>query len=163
MSLGRRMLIGLWSLSFLSCHDPRQGIVISPGTNASVTVAALVVGRESGIDSLVTVSLRLNPGSAVGRLGSLTGSVGFDTLRLRFLGDATDSDGAVRAVHAKQGLVRIAALSTSGLVSPVVKLRFSVHDRAALATLVLQISELHTLDATDVRGSLVISPVAGTR
>jgi hypothetical protein len=146
-----------------ACHESARDRALSPVSGADRTVAALVVEGASSEGSTALVHLRLVAGSDVGVLGSVTAAVDYDTLALRFVGESSVEGGGLRAVHADRGRVRVAVASAVGLDPVVVGLRFRVQDASALARLTLEVSELHRVDATDARASLVIAPVAGVR
>lgn len=143
----------------VACHEAARDRMLSPASGTDRTLASLVVQREAERDSTALVLVRLVAGSEVGTLGSVTASVAFDTLALRFLADASPAGNVLRAVRADEGRVRIAAAASAGLDTVVARLRFRVIDPGGLRALDLQVSELHKLDAADARASLVVAPV----
>ena len=95
---------------------------------------------------------------------SMTAAVAYDTTRLRYLSDANPSDGAMRAVNATRGRVMIAAAHATGFTGDVfARVRFVARDASAAQTLLLQLSELHLSDGTDVRGRTTVLPMAVTK
>lgn len=147
------------ALLLVACHETPRERMLSPASGADRTLASLVVHRETPGDSTALVLVRLVAGREVGMLGSVTAAVAFDTVALRFMGEESPGGPALRALHAQGGRVRVAAAAAGGLDTVVAGMRFRVVDPAALRTLGLQVSELHTLDAADARASLVMAPV----
>ena len=160
-----RMLRAVCAVALLAaCRDAARDTVLTPRPAIESGTAGLVVERLAD-DTTLTVMIRLSPGLDSGPVGSLTASIDYDTTALRFERDATISDGAFRAVHDDRGRVRVAVASASGLPTGVVaSLRFSVRTQhgldAKLATLGLQLVELHDLGARDVKASMSVLPVS---
>lgn len=124
--------------------------------------ATLGIARAADNDSTYIVTLRLDSAATISRVGSVTAAIDFDTARVRFVGDASPADNALRAAHADRGRVRMAAASAQGLESTaLMQLTFVTHDEAALASMKLDVSELHLLDATDLKRTLNVLPPSG--
>ncbi len=151
------------------CRDTPRAGVLSPGLqNADEGGPAhivLVIERDSSDIALASGSaergylatLRLDDATPMS-VGSITAALDFDSTRVRFLGDASPADAALRAVHVDRGRVRIAAASAVGLPNDaLVRLRFASRDTLALRTLKLAVSELHALDATDLARAMSVS------
>ena len=147
-----------------ACRDGARDTMLTPRPAIESSTAGLVVERLAG-DSTLTVLIRLSPALDAGPVGSITASVDYDTTALRFMNDATPSDGAFRAVHDDRGRVRVAVASVSGLpMGDVASLRFSVRTAkgldAQLSALILQVVELHDLGARDMKPRLAVVPVS---
>jgi len=141
-----------------ACHDtPRtDGTAPTPTTQRT---ARLVVELASTADSVFSVDVRVSR-IADQRVGSVTAAVLYDTTRIRYVDDASPSDGAVRAAHASGGRVMVATAHPLGFEGETVaRMRFVARDTAAWRTFVLQVRELHLLDAADARGALQTLPV----
>ncbi len=92
---------------------------------------------------------------------SLTAAVTYDSTRLRFLGDASPSDGAMRAAHAARGRVTVAVAHATGFTGELfATLRFAARDADAYRTLSLQLTELHLYDGTDMHPRTTVLPTA---
>ena len=158
-----RVLVGAAAL-LSACRDAARDTMLTPRPAIDNRTAGLVVERLASDDSTVTVVIRLSPGLDLGPVGSVTASIDYDTTAMRFVRDASPSDGALRAVHDDRGRVRVAVASVSGLpTGDVARLRFSLRTAerldATLAALALQVVELHDLSARDMKVGLVVLPV----
>jgi len=144
-------------LALAACRDTESAASIAPTPRLSRS-AQLEVSPALAGDSVITVSLRvLNPGAVA--IASITASIDFDTTRVRYLSEVSLGDGALRAAHAERGRVVIAAAHATGFAEPILaQLRFVARDSAAIRSLQLRISELHSADAHDARTQLTISP-----
>ncbi len=147
-----------------ACRDAARDTMLTPRPAIESRTAGLVIERLANDDSTVTVMLRLSPGLDLVPVGSITASIDYDTTAMRFVREASTSDGALRAVHDDRGRVRVAVASASGLTTgDVASLRFSVRTAERLTgtfgTLALQVIELHDLGARDVKASLAVLPV----
>lgn len=153
-----RAVIALTALTLAACHDTpgTDGTAPAPSTQrtARLVVEPAVVG-----DSVLTVAVRVSR-VAEQRVGSMTAAVLYDTTRLRYLDDASPTDGAVRAAHAAGGRVLVATAHPLGFDDETVaRVRFVSRDSAAWRSFVLQVRELHLLDAADARRTLQTLPV----
>ncbi len=102
--------------------------------------------------------------AAATRVASVTAAIFYDTTRLHFVQDASPTDGAMRASHARDGRVVMAAAHALGFEDDAVaRVTFVARDSAAYETLRLQVSELHLLDASDVRPLVTLLPVEVVR
>jgi hypothetical protein len=111
-------------------------------------------------DSTVVLALRLTGFGAV-RVASVSAQVDFDTLAMRFVEDASRSDGGIRAVRDARGRIMLAAAHAEGFPEEVVaQLRFVARSAEPTRVLALTVTELHLVDATDARAGLVVSPSA---
>jgi hypothetical protein len=146
----------LWiALLLAACRD--TATLTRPTTsNAPRSITPkLVVRADTGSTVLVTLALDV---SGVGMLGSFTGRVHFASASLEYVGDVAIGDGTTRAINRVGDVVRVAAISTSGVnAARLVTLRFRVIDRTALATMRFDLDEVHELSATNLL-SLVRSP-----
>lgn len=141
-----------------ACRDTPGADGTAP-TPVAQRTARLVVEPIATTDSVISVELRVSR-VADQRVGSVTAAVMYDTTRLRYFGDASPSDGAVRAAHASGGRVMVATAHPLGFESETVaRVRFVAQDTVAWRTLVLQVRELHLLDAVDARRALQTLPV----
>jgi hypothetical protein len=146
-----------------ACRDTLGDGAISPQPNLPPTAQLVIMPVVAG-DSVITVDVRLSgltgTNDAVKPV-SMTAAVQYDTTRLRYLADASPSDGAMRAVHAARGRVMIAAAHATGFTGDVfARVRFVARDASAGLSLSLQLSELHLSDATDVRDRTTVLPTA---
>jgi hypothetical protein len=151
-----------------ACRDTLGDGAVNPLRSTQPTAQLVVTPAVAG-DSVITVDVRVSglSGAAESANGqakavSMTAAVAYDTTQLRYLADASPSDGALRAVNAARGRVMIAAAHATGFTSDVfARVRFVARSERAAATLSLQLSELHLQDATDVRGRTTVLPTAG--
>ena len=146
-----------------ACRDTLGDSAISPLPSTPPTAQLVIMPAAPG-DSVLTVDVRvsgLTGSSDAVKAVSMTAAVQYDTTRLRYLADASPSDGAMRAVHAARGRVMIAAAHATGFTGDVfARVRFVARDASAGLSLTLQLSELHLSDATDVRGRTTVLPTA---
>ena len=145
-----------------ACRDGATSGAIAPAPTTPQT-ARLVVEPPAPTDSVITVAVRVSRPTAQ-RIGSMTAGIVYDSTRLRFAGDVSPADGALRAAHASRGRVMIAVAHASGFDDDVLaRLRFVARDSVAFRSLGLQVTELHLLDASDVKGKLSVLPVEVVR
>jgi hypothetical protein len=145
-----------------ACRDGANGGAIAPVPTTQRT-ARLVVEPPLPADSVITVALRVSQPTAP-RIGSMTAGVVYDSTVLRFVGDVPPADGALRAAHASRGRVMIAVAHAAGFENDVLtRIRFVARDAQAYRSLGLQVTELHLLDASDVKATLSILPVEVVR
>ncbi len=145
-----------------SCRENARVSMVSPAPDVRPMTATLAIARIADNDSTYSVSLRLDSAATISRVGSVTAAIDFDSTRVRFVGDASPADNALRAAHVDRGRVRIAAASANGLdADALMRLTFVTHDAAALTAMRLSVSELHLLDATDLKRTLNVLPASG--
>ena len=147
----------LWvTLLLAGCRDT-SSLTRPTTSNAPRSITPkLVVQNDTG--STVLVTLALDVGGNVGKLGSFTGRVHFNTASLEYLGEVAVGDGTMRAVNRVDNVIRVAGISSSGLnAARLGSFRFRVIDRAALAAMRFDLEEVHELSTTNLL-SLVRSP-----
>lgn len=143
-----------------ACRDGATSGAIAPTTQQT---ARLVVEPARAADSVITVAVRVSR-PTVQRIGSMTAGIVYDSTRLRFLDDVSPADGALRAAHASRGRVMIAVAHVSGFEEDVLaRIRFVGRDSLAYRSLGLQVTELHLVDASDVKATLSVLPVEVVR
>jgi hypothetical protein len=134
----------------MSCAEPTHSRGPSTQAAPSAIVPHLVVSSVIGQDVIVTVSIEVH--GDVGRVGSLTADVSYDSTALAFQEAVALNDGAMRAVNPTAGLLRFAVISSQGLdAERLAEFHFHVRDAAALARMQLEIRELHTLSRSDLK------------
>ena len=149
------------TLAFAACRDNPRTSVFSPTPEVRPMTATLAIERVADNDSTYAVTLRLDSAAAISRVGSVTASIDFDSTRVRFVSDASSADNALRAAHVDRGRLRIAAASANGLAADaLIRLTFVTHDATALTAMRLDVSELHLLDATDLKRTLNVRPAS---
>lgn len=140
------------------CRDGANNGAIAP-TPTTQQTARLVVEPPAPTDSVITVAIRVSRPTAQ-RIASMTAGVVYDSAVLRYAGDVSPDDGALRAAHANRGRVMIAVAHTSGFDDDVLaRIRFVARDSLAYRSLSLQVTELHLLDASDVKAKLSMLPI----
>ena len=168
MTAAVRVLAALSGALLMSaCRETLGDGAVSPLPNTQPT-AQLVFTPPAVGDSVITVDVRVSGLLGVGESASgqakavsMTAAVTYDSTQLRYLADASPSDGALRAVHAARGRVMIAAAHATGFTTDVfARVRFVTRNVNAASTLSLQLSELHLSDATDLRGRTTVLPTA---
>ncbi|QJR36186.1 hypothetical protein [Gemmatimonas groenlandica] len=168
MTAGWRVAAVLsFALAASACRDTLGDGAVNPLPSTQATAQLVITPAMAG-DSVITVDVRVSgldgmgaSSSAQAKAVSMTAAVAYDTTQLRYLTDASPSDGALRAVNAGRGRVMIAAAHATGFTSDVfARVRFVARSEQAAATLSLQLSELHLSDATDVRERLTVLPTA---
>ena len=166
------MMVALSALMLLAagCKDTLGEGAVDPLPSTQLTAQLLVTPGVGG-DSVITVDVRVNGLHGVGELAkavSMTAAVAYDTTRLRYLADASPSDGGMRAVNATRGRVLIAAAHATGFTTDVLaRVRFMVRDAGTKAaanvnvfsSLALQLSELHLSNASDARDRTAVLPM----
>ena len=150
----------IWvALLVAACRDT-TGLTRPTASNAPRTITPkLLVLNDTGKTALVTVALDVS--GNVGKLGSFTGRLHFDPASLEYDGEVAVGDGTTRATNRVGDVIRVAGISTSGVnAARLVTFRFTVLDRAALATLRFDLEEVHEVSATNLL-SLVRAPNPG--
>lgn len=150
--------IALGSLLWLgACRDTERAATSAPAPAASFSAQLIVTAPPVG-DSVATATVRVdNPGAV--RIASMTATVIYDTLRVHYLGDVPQSDGALRATNGARGRVVVAAAHPTGFDdAALATLRFASRDTLALQAMTLQFTEVHLSDARDVRALMAVSP-----
>ena len=107
MTAAVRVLAALSSALVISaCRETLGDGTVSPLPNTQPT-AQLVFTPPAVGDSVITVDVRVsgllgadNVASIQAKPVSMTAAVAYDSTQLRYLADASPSDGALRAVHA---------------------------------------------------------------
>ncbi|MDQ8172344.1 MAG: hypothetical protein P3B76_06640 [Gemmatimonadota bacterium] len=161
----RRAGLAMSLLAIGACRESMSDAAVAP-VPAAPPSAQLEIRSAAAGDTLITVELHvrgLHSADAAGAVPALpisvTASVQYDTTRLRFLADDSPGDGALRAVHAAAGRVMVAAAHATGFSGErFATLRFASRDNEAYRTLLLQLTELHLTDATDVRDRVAVRP-----
>jgi len=156
-SLRTAFLLTALCASASSCRENTRSSVLSPAAQRIPTTAALLVERVRGSDTIFAVTLQLTSDETMARIGSFSVTIDFDSTRLHFVTDSSPASDALRAAHPDRGRVRVAAASATGLAPELLaRLLFTGRDTLALRALRLEVTELHQLDATDLRKSLVV-------
>ncbi len=155
-------MVGL-ALVATACRDQLRDGTVDPLPSTRPTAQLVLTAATAG-DSVMSVDVRVSGLSGAGEMAkavSMTAAVAYDTMQLRYLADASPSDGALRAVHATRGRVMIAAAHATGFSSDVfARVRFVVRSPSAASTLSLQLNELHLSDATNMRDRTEVLPPA---
>lgn len=154
----RAAVLALGSLLWLAaCRDTERAALSAPAPAATLSAQLLVTAPLVG-DSVATATVRVdNPGAV--RIASITATIVYDTLRVRYLGDGSRSDGALRAANATRGRVVVAAAHPTGFDdAALATLRFASRDTLALQAMTLQFTEVHFTDARDARAQMAVSP-----
>ena len=166
MTAAVRVLAALsGALVISACRETLGDGALSPLPNTQPTTQLVFTPAAVG-DSMITVDVRVsgllgadNAASIQAKPVSMTAAVAYDSTQLRYLADASPSDGALRAMHAARGRVMIAAAHATGFTSDVfARVRFVARTANAASTLSLQLSELHLSDATELRGRTTVLP-----
>ena len=146
-------------LLLASCVDtPRQRFV--PTTLDPHDVGIVLVTSDSvpPPGTIVSLSVRLvGASSASPTIGSYTARLSYDTLMLRYAGELTTTDGAVRAINPTPGLVRTAGYAIDGISGEQlfgVLLQTRQGGTAALRGVQVQFTELHSATHEDLRPHL---------
>jgi len=148
-----------------ACRDQAKRSMVAPIPDVRATSALLSIAPAAGVgvtsganDFAYDVTVQLLSSSALTAVGSITASIDFDTARVRFVEENSPADAAMRAANVERGRLRIAASSATGIQpASLMRLRFIARDTAALRGMALGVSELHLLDASDLKPALVIA------
>jgi hypothetical protein len=142
-----------------SCVDAPRQRGVPTALDAHDVGAALVVSDSAPRSgAIVSVSVRLvGSSSAPPKIGSYTAQLSYDTLMLRYTGELTPADGAMRAINPKPGLVRTAGYAIDGisggqLFGALFEARRD--GAAALRGVQVQFTELHSTAHEDLRPHL---------
>lgn len=146
-------------LLLASCVDtPRQRFVPSALDPHDVGVVLVTSDSVPLPGTVVSVSVRLVASrSAPPRIGSYTAQLSYDTLMLRYVGELTPTDRAMRAINPTPGRVRSAGYAIDGMSGEQL---FGVlfqtrHGGAgALRGVQIQLTELHSATHEDLRPRL---------
>jgi hypothetical protein len=134
----------------LACRDPAGVGLVSTNAFAQAITPRLIVSDSDATTAVVTLALAV-PGT-VGRIGSFTGQITYDSTALTFVAEVSINDGALRALNPSTGLVRIAGASVQGLnPSQLISLRFRIRDPSALARIQFDLEELHESSAANLK------------
>ena len=137
-----------------ACGEPTQSgqVVINPPPNA--ITAHLVVSDSTAKSAVITLSLSVP--TIVGRIGSVTARITYDTAALVFVGEQSLGDGVLRAFNPSAGVLRVAAASTQGInADNLLAWRFTVRDPSALARMVVRLDELHENGTADLKSKIM--------
>jgi hypothetical protein len=108
----------------------------------------VVTPEESGF-AVLTVALDL--GSDVGRIGSFTGRLRFDSLALAYVGEVSLTDATARASNREGGVIRVAGMSANGIDAiHLAAFRFKVVNPAALGGVQFDLEEIHEVSRANV-------------
>lgn len=119
---------------------------ITPGTTVTTTGAAAVI------------TLVLDVHGDVGRIGSFTGRLRFDSRALTYEGEVELRDATLRASNAGVGEIRVAGASAEGVdVAHLAAFRFTVKDPAALNLVQFNLEEVHELSHADLKSTVQLS------
>ena len=111
--------------------------------------AASSLAPRSGDE--IVVAVRIRSGAAVGSVASFTARIGYDTTRLRLIGENVLSDGATRMVNPLAGEARVAGISVNGFGDGnVFALRFAALNSDPYRGMLLAFDELHATDGNDL-------------
>lgn len=158
----RRSCVALAAFAFafaVACAEPSSLDHAARSAVPREIVPRLVVSDSSHSTAVLTLALDI--GGAVGRIGSFTARVLYDSTALEFIEEVPVGDGALRAMNPAPGLVRIAGASAQGMdAAKLAQVRFKVNDPAALALVRLELDELHEQTRADLK--VLVKRVAGT-
>ena len=122
-----------------------------PLSKPSITPRANLVMRAD--TALVTVWLDVR--GDVGKIGSFTGRLRYDQAVLEYGGEVPVNDGALRAVNAGAGEVRVAGASAAGVDrTSLAQFRFRVRNATGNPDLQFDLDELHELSRADARANM---------
>jgi hypothetical protein len=152
--LRRALSLTVSVVAIASCTEPNRKPVASatasPVLEARLDLSDSTPRAQSEID--VRVQLR---GEQSGKVASFTARLPYDTTALRFVGEATISDGATRIANPQPGLLRIAGIAPQGFKDGLLYVvRFSVVRPEALSSLRLLVDEMHSTGRADVSPAL---------
>lgn len=128
--------------------DPSRRLPVAPSEVGPNELSAYVVVSDPtpAVGSRFTVSVRTRRGSAVGRIGSFTIKVAFDTARLRFHEAARSEHGMVMANVAQPGLLIAAGAAAEGFPGDdLLVATFSATAVDGIESLALTVTELNSV------------------
>lgn len=137
-----------------ACTEPVQSR--SPKTQVE---GALVARLEPSVASakvgdIVQVALTVR-GTVAPDVASFTARIAYDSTRLRYVGEVTREDGAMRVINPQPGVLRVAGIAPTGFADGQLSaVRFAVVRADGLASLRLTVDEMHTTNHVDARRSL---------
>jgi hypothetical protein len=137
-----RFALACAALAAAACTEPRRAeqtkTAPSPQPEARIELSDSLAAPGSEIDVTVRV---------VGaRLASMTARLAYDTSGVRFVREATLSDGATRVANPQPGLIRFAAIAPNGFADgQVYTLHFAVVRSSALRAFQLSTDEAHSM------------------
>jgi hypothetical protein len=120
--------------------------------------AALVVSNLAAVPgSSIVVALQATTSDA--SVGSYTARINYDPAALRFDGEVSMGDNALRAFNPKPGLLRLAGAAATGFASGrLASYNFTVLRAQGAGTLSLAIDEIHMMTRVDAKANLTIAP-----
>ena len=132
-----------------ACADERsRELPVAPLEVGPNELSAYVVVSDPNpaIGSQFTVAVRTRRGAAVGRIGSFTIKVAFDTTRLRFHEAARSQQGMVMANVAQPGVLIAAGASADGFAGDeLLSATFTAVSAGAVESLALMVTELNSV------------------
>lgn len=164
MRMSALSLVALFALT-AACDDSRPTSLTDPvpAAPSTGTVAFLTVSEpDAPVGAVVTVTVNARQAASLARVGAFTARLRFDSTALAYVADRSAS--GTRAVNATAGLITAAGASPDGFPDgALVAVSLRVLKTGALATLALEIGELHGTDfgnhlsALDLRTQLYTS------
>jgi hypothetical protein len=133
----------------------------SPTAAPTLTPRAVMTVAGAG----ATVAVAISPRGAVGAVGSVTGRLTYDSTRLAFEGEATFTDGTLRAANgAAPGVVRFASASPRGIdLDQVAAFRFRVLREGDPGPIAVVLEEVHETSRANVTAAVTRSAAAEIR
>jgi len=144
----------------IACSEPYRSTVAQ--NPVPVVKAALVLSDSAPpVGGALVVSVQAL--AVQGAVGSYTAKINYDATALRFDGELTISDQALRASNPSPGLLRFAGAAASGFIDGhLASYRFIVLRANSARTLSLVVDEMHMITLLDAKTGLIVAPNSTT-
>jgi hypothetical protein len=163
-TFSRSTLMAFVAVAAGACADDRpNALPLAPMEVGANELSAYVVvsDPDPAIGSRFTVSVRARRGAAVGRIGSFTLRVAFDTSRLRFVEASRSTEGMVMTNVARPGELVAAGASAEGFTTEeLLVATFTAVSADAVESLALTVSELNSVAFENQRQLVRVRPGA---
>jgi hypothetical protein len=150
-----RVLVALMAaLAAHACTEPVQSRAPKTQVDGALVARLEPSVAVARVGDIVQVALTVR-GTGATDVGSFTARIAYDSTRLRYVGEVTRDDGALRVINPQPGTLRVAGIAPAGFSDGHLSaVRFSVVRADGLASLRLTVDEMHMTNHADARQSL---------
>jgi hypothetical protein len=148
------------ALFMIACSETYQSTAVQ---NPVPAVKATLVLSDSAPSVGGTLLVSVQALADQGTVGSYTAKINYDANALRFDGEISISDQALRASNPSPGLVRFAGAAAAGFTDGrLASYRFVVLRANSAKTLSLVVDEMHMITRLDAKTGLIVAPNSTT-
>jgi len=153
----------LLAAATMACDDDRRPVTneipTGPGVIAPTALSAYMTVSDPrpAVGQRLTITVRALRGQAVGKIGSFTLKLAYDSTRLRLIDTERSEFGMVMANGTTRGIVRAAGASSQGFTDDrLLTATFLVIGARPTGTLKLDVSELNSVAFEDQRPAMQV-------